>query len=432
MVTASRPFGRRTLAMVFCLSVAVGMGASAHAQPVRRAAHAEPEVVVLARPGPALWRVTKGASELVILGSVTPTPEAETWNTRLVADALQGARGLMLSPGSTPGLAWAENFRESRRYLLSQPLGRTLAKELAPDDGTRFDRMAAEIGRRLSHYGSYRPGPAGMILLEDSWRVRGLTGSKLNDTVVGLAKAAHVPVVKVDEGGALPLIDAMPEMSKAQHAACVHEAMDQFELKGSDASARFRAWAHADLAELRRSYRPLSLCLDSIPGGVARRNKARSIWLKALSEALKTPGRTVAVVDVSDLLEPSDLLASLQVQGATVTRPHEPVSQAAPMSLATDRQLRASKPVIDPLPELTSPDLVRTPFTPVWIDKVSSGPIRLAGVGLVCIESVSVGTLFMHKTCHTQQEWTEIDRRRSLNQMRDLRGSHRSVGDAPE
>ena len=428
MVTPSRPLVGPLLAALCCLAVATGP-VGAGARPVRGGGDPAPEVVVLGRPGPALWSVTRGASELVILGSVTPTAEAGTWNTRLVASALQGARVLMLSPGSTPGLAWAENFSESRRYLLSQPWGRTLYAELGSEDAVRFGRMAAEIGRPSSQYGSYRPGPAGMILLEDSWRARGLTGSKLNDTVVGLAKAAHVRVVKVDEGGALPLIDAMTQMSKPQHGACIDQAMDQFELEGSNAVAGFQAWAHADLARLRRSYRPLSLCLDSIPGGAARRNRARAIWLKALGEALQTPGRTVAVVDVSDLWEPSDLLASLEAQGGTVTRPHE-ASSPAPL-IAADRQERAPKPAVKQVSERSAPDLRRPAPIPVGTDRVAIGPVRPAD-GPVCVQAASVGTLFLHRTCHTAQEWTELEKRRSLDQMRDLRGSRRTAGgDAP-
>ena len=103
------------------------------------------EVVVRASPGPALWRVTKGGSELVILGAISPTPAGGSWNTRPLADALRGARVLMLSPGSTPGFAWAEAFPQSRRYLLQQPFGRTLRGELDPDAATRFARMAAVL-----------------------------------------------------------------------------------------------------------------------------------------------------------------------------------------------------------------------------------------------------------------------------------------------
>lgn len=420
------PVAVRLLAGLIC---AAALTTGAHARPARPEANTASQVVVRARPGPALWRVTKGASELVILGSVTPTPEDATWNTRLVADALQGARLLMLSPGSTPGLAWADNFRESQRYFLGQPLGRTLAKELTPGAGARFDRLAAGIGRPPSRYGSYRPGPAGMILLEDSWRARRLTGSKLDDTVVGLARAARVRVVKIDEGGALPLIDAMPAMSRAQHAACLGEAMDRFEREAADAGVDFGAWAQGDLATLQRSYHPLSLCLDAIPGGLARRDKARAVWLRALSAALDVPGRTVAVVDVADLLEPSDLLAALQARGGVVSRPREPPVTGGRLIAA--RPVEEADPVLEDDARPAADDLVRVPRA-VRVDSVAGGAVHVARGDKVCVEETALGTLFLHLTCHTQLEWTEIERHRSLDQARDLRNNRRSVGSGPQ
>ena len=342
------------LAMGLGAAVAISCATAAHSQPEQKGAGAVAEVTVRANSGPALWRVTKGRSELVILGSLTPTPQNARWDTRRFAEALQGARVLLLSPASTPGLAWAEKFSESQRYLLGQPFGRTLAKELGPEAGMRFGGMAAMIRVPASEYGSYRPAPAGMRLLEDSWRARGMSGSKLDDAAVAMARAMHVRVVKVDEGGALPLIDAMPTMSKAQQAACVGEEMDQFEWEGANMSAAFQAWARGDLSDLRLVYKPPSLCLTSIPGGVKRMESARSAWIKALSDALDTPGRTVAISDVADLLEPSDLLTALRARGATVTSPGgEHMTSDQSMRLASIINVVTAKPIdlVDAVPE---------------------------------------------------------------------------------
>ena len=414
--------GRLILALLFVVGATMRPCAAARAQP--GGGVGEAEVVVRASPGPALWRVTRGRSELVILGSVTPTRHNGAWNSRAVADALQGARVLLLSPGSTPGLAWADRFPESRRYQLRQPLGRTLSSEIGPDTA-RFDRMAAVIGKGPSQYGGYRPGPAGMVLLEDSWRARELTGSKLDDAIVALAGAAHVRVVRVYEGGALPLIDAMPSMSIGQHTACIREAMDQFDWEGANASAGFEAWANGDLAALRRLYRPLSLCLDSIPGGVARRDRARAVWLKALSQALATPGLTVAVADVSELLEPSGLLAALRAEGAVVIPPRGETEAPAPSAtVAVDRSLASAEPVdlIDPeiLP-LRTPPVLPTLALPDPAAAPAGRLVDLAAGDAVCETDTVIGSLFTHVTCHTRAEWKEMEKHRDLDQIRRLR-----------
>lgn len=426
--------GRRLLATALSIALVIGSSTGARSQPARGETDTVSEVVVQASPGPALWHVRKGGSDLVILGSITPTPETGSWNTRLVAEALQGAR-VMLSPGSTPGFAWANNFPDSRRYLLNQPFGRKLTAELDPGVMTRFGQMAAAIHHPVSNYSDYRPGPAGMILLENSWSARGLTGSKLDDTVIGMAKAARVRVIKVDEGGALPLIDAMPAMSKAQHAACIGEAMDQLEWEGANIGAGYRAWSTGDLETLRSAYKPLRLCLDSIPGGLERRDKARAVWFKALADVLESPGRAVALADVSDLLEPSDLLAFLRAHGATVTRPRsEPASAPLFTSVATSRGGDVARPidVLNTAPEtlqLAPQKALRLSSTPIKIDKRQGRMVDLADDDMLCVEDTSIGTVFLHTTCHTRRQWTELEKHRSLDQMRDLTHNRRPTPD---
>ena len=414
---------RRSSGRALAAALSVGMtiaSSNVRSQSTRGGTGATTQIVVRAKPGPALWSVTQGGSELVMLGAVTPVPQNGSWNTRLLAQALQGARLLLLSPGSTPGLAWAEHFPDSQRYRLGQPLGRTLALEVGPDATARFDMMAAAIGRPTSQYNHYRPGPAGMLLLEDSWRARGLSGARLDDEVVDLAKSAHVRTVRVDEGGTLPLIDAMPSMSRAQHAACLDQAMDQFDREGANAGAVFEAWAQGDLAALRGVYSPVDLCLDSIPGGVRRRTAARVVWLKALKGALATPGRTVVVMDVSDLLEPSELLAALRTGGATVTSPRDALASEKESTLV-DADLTG---FVDPAPDdlrRAAPDLLPKLHTPVTTDTSAGRAVRLSTAGLVCIQEASTGSMVLHDTCRTRSEWTRIQNRRSLDQMSNFK-----------
>ncbi len=303
-----------------------------------------PEIVVRASPGPALWRVTKGRSELVILGSVEPTPADRTWNAVRVDEALQGARTLLLSPGSTPGFAWADNFHDWERHLLQEPDGRTLGQELGSDIMGRLSQIAMADGQPLARYSIYRPGPAGMVLLQDSWPARQLTGAAVDAAVVAMAQAKHVKILKVDEGGSLPLIDAMPDMSKAQHLACAEESLERFDWESANVESVYRAWEDGDVGTLRRNYRPLQLCKDSIPGGARRRAQAKAIWIKALEGALNVPGRTVALMDISDLLAPDGILAALQVQGAMVVQPPDesaapPAPETAAVQLGPDRNV---------------------------------------------------------------------------------------------
>lgn len=418
-------FPLTVLALLLGTLMALGPSSSARAQPVKEGRSAE--IVVRASQGPALWVVSKGQAELVILGAVEPTPQNTTWNARRLQEALQGARSLLLSPGSTPGLAWAEDFPQWERYLLEQPDGRSLGQEIGAASMSRLSQLAIAARQPLSRYAVYRPGPAGMILLQDSWQARQLTASAVDDAVVALARRQHVRVVKVDEGGSLPLIDAMPSMSKAQHLACVAQSMDRFDWEGAKADAIFEAWADGRVAALREVYRPLQLCVDSIPGGARRRARAKAIWIQALGDALERPGRTVAVMDVADLLGPSDVLAALEAQGATVTAPpDEPAGSQSELASLHLGPGSASDPVQAYAPTLREldaghPALLLQARVPTGVAAQPASVVDLAGGDIVCVQEQGTETLLTHETCHTRYQWDQLERHRDMSQADELR-----------
>ena len=297
--------------------------AGAAAQVPAAAAAATADTVEVQATSPALWRVTRGRSELVIVGGIAPASPDYRWSERRVKEALHGARVLLLSPQSTPGLAWAAGFNESHRYLFGQPFGRTLLSELPPAEAERFTSDARSIGLKPDPFNDHRPASAGMRLLEAAWGVLGLSPSAVFDQMKALARAAHVRVVEVDWGGALPLAEAMTVMTRPQHAVCAAEALDQLEWELAHGRQAAYAWASGDVTGLRRNYRPPTLCASSIPGGAARRAEAEVAWSRALLAALNAPGRTVALADAADLLEPSPLLAAMRARGAAVSAPPE-------------------------------------------------------------------------------------------------------------
>ena len=74
------PAALRSLALFFLLS-----SPSASAQPTEDWAHVE-TVEVQARPGPAVWHLTRGNSEVWILGLVGAMPKDLDWNKQYLAD----------------------------------------------------------------------------------------------------------------------------------------------------------------------------------------------------------------------------------------------------------------------------------------------------------------------------------------------------------
>src|SRR5689334_1733469 len=59
--------------------------------------------VIAKPPGPALWRVSRGDSEVVIVGTVSPIAHQQAWDSRRVERALTGARLLLTPPKTKAG-----------------------------------------------------------------------------------------------------------------------------------------------------------------------------------------------------------------------------------------------------------------------------------------------------------------------------------------
>src|SRR5581483_1631005 len=64
-----------------------------------------PEIVeVQAQPGPAVWHLTRGQSEVWILGTVGAMPDGLKWNKDYLAELLDGARAILMPPRPSIGL----------------------------------------------------------------------------------------------------------------------------------------------------------------------------------------------------------------------------------------------------------------------------------------------------------------------------------------
>src|SRR5580704_7660555 len=100
-------------AMLLALVMGVpSVDAAAAQTPATRLAEnwAAPEIVeVQAAPGPAVWHLTRGESEVWILGTVGSMPDGLTWNKNYLGELLDGARAILLPPRPSIGVfegAW--------------------------------------------------------------------------------------------------------------------------------------------------------------------------------------------------------------------------------------------------------------------------------------------------------------------------------------
>jgi hypothetical protein len=128
----------------------------AHAQDVPIWSEIE-TVEVKARPGPAVWHLTRDDSEVWILGLAGPLPEDFDWNQAYVAELLTGARAILRPPHADVGLVDAAWFLLWHGSELSLPRGQTLEPSLPEPLRSRFIAARTALGGDADDYNTDIP-----------------------------------------------------------------------------------------------------------------------------------------------------------------------------------------------------------------------------------------------------------------------------------
>jgi len=281
------------------------------------------ELEVIGRPlGPALWRVSRGDSQVVIVGSLSPLPHSLQWNTIRVQRALDTATALLLPPDK-PHVGFFSGVGMLLRLGALRPPHGDMEAGLPPDLRDRFDQTLARLHLDPKHYRNWKPAVAGLLLVGDVRRAEGLSTEKPNTTIARMARAAHVKVVTVGAVDAKPLFDAAARMSEVQNQACLAAALDDVAEEAVHARPAAQAWASGDLRGVRANTSAplLDKCLLQLPSVQSVVDKGTTEAVSAIDQALGRPGHSVAVIDLTFLLRPNGVLDRLKAQGAEIALP---------------------------------------------------------------------------------------------------------------
>lgn len=314
----------RRLAVLLALSFAAPAAAQGPAPEVDLGSPVVEALEVVGRaPGPALWRVARGGSEVIILGGVTPLPHLLVWDTHRVERALDGARALLLPPKPKIGVLDFAGLALGGSGRFKLPKKTPLETTLPPRLRERFvaARIAAHQGE--GRYDGWKPQVAGFLLVSDFREAAGLSSAKPGSTVTKLAEARKVPVRSVGDFKLLPLAKGAVNVDQATAVACLDDAVSQVEVEASRAQSLAAAWAAGDLRGVRANYGPpkLERCVEQAPNVSALIERGTEQGVEAILSALNQPGKTVAVIDLNYLLRPNGVLDRLKARGVEVTVP---------------------------------------------------------------------------------------------------------------
>jgi uncharacterized protein YbaP (TraB family) len=287
----------------------------------------EPEIVeVQAQPGPAVWHLMRGDSEVWILGTVGAMPDGLKWNKDYLAELLDGAKAIMLPPRPSIGVFEGAWFLIKNGSKFSLPRGQSLEPSLSPELRARFVALREKLGEDEGRYRTDTPLRAALRLFQDLSDKLDLTRDEPRDTISRLARAKHVPSAPIARYEVLDAAEDVLKLDPAQQKVCLAQTVEDVDRAFSHAVPAAEAWAVGDVRGVKGNYGDSRVldCVTAAVHSVANINERNvADYTASINAALDKPGKTIAVIDIGPLLRRNGVLERLQALGVSVEGPAE-------------------------------------------------------------------------------------------------------------
>lgn len=314
-----RAFHRAWLSgLVFtsCL-VAVPMAQATRANSQTEWSDTAAEVVVKAHiPGPAMWKLTKGESTVWVLGLLTVRPEPLEWNSGRFRRVLKGSKTLIF-----PYLhAW--QLPPERTLLLPGKI--ELQDVITASTYHRFEARVKAENLSMDAYTGYQPIWAAVMMTSDVFYQHALWDDLVPAYIPVMAKEYEVPLKPVERQTAQTMLTLYKGLNAKGSEACLNDYLDSVDYDLNVMPGVAKAWAGGDLTTLMRDYQEPGLVkciLADEKTAAAYRGYAIDDMVKAIDDALASPGKSTAIVPLSDLLRRDGVLDRLKGEGVEITSP---------------------------------------------------------------------------------------------------------------
>ena len=284
------------------------------------------------RPGPSLWRVSKGDHVLWLLGTLDPLPKRMTWRSRQVESVVEHADlvlaadpAVSVHAGPIAMVRLYIQYRHERKI----PEKQSLSDVLSPPLYARFRAVEARFDSHDGKIEELRPALAARRLYERAISASDLTSrNDIQDAVLKLARRHGVAVqrtsLRLDDPRGI--LTEAGETPLAAEIGCLDATVERLETDLPAMRQRAQAWAIGDVDALRALPYPKQreVCKSaaaSSPRIKALLDGAARDWQAALEGALATRRTTLAMKPIYDLIEPGGVLATLRAKGYTVEGP---------------------------------------------------------------------------------------------------------------
>ena len=290
------------------------------------------------RPGPGVWKVSKGTHVMWVFGLYSPLPQKMEWDASRVERLVAKSQEVLSPPVARAHIGFFRGLTAlpSLIGIKRNPDDAVLHDVVPPDVYDHWTVLKAKYIGNDDGIEHYRPVFAGEELLLAGLKKSGLSyGGDVLDTIQDIAKKNKV---KLSDTGYDVMLDDPRKLvrdfknSQVDDLVCFTKTLDTLDTDLESMRVRANAWANGDIAEIRglNFAERRDACLDAVlNSSIAKdaaalrqmRERLRVSWLKTAEKALANNPATFAVLDIQDIVGPTSYLAGLQAKGYAVESP---------------------------------------------------------------------------------------------------------------
>jgi uncharacterized protein YbaP (TraB family) len=286
------------------------------------------------RPGPSLWRVSKGDHVAWLLGTLDPLPKKMIWRSREVESVISQAQEVVASRPSVSadvGPIGAIRLYLQYRRTRKIPEKSKLRDWLPPPLYARFSAVKMRFDPHDREIEELRPLFAALRLYDRALSASQLTSPYRDDIQAEVFRLARRHDVKI-ERPSIKLTDPrgilteVGEIPRSAEIDCLDATVGRLETDLGAMQARARAWALGDVDALRALPYPKQreVCTTTVANSPQVRAyiaEAESEWETELEASIAAHPTTFAMKPIYELIGPRGTLATLRAKGYTVEGP---------------------------------------------------------------------------------------------------------------
>jgi hypothetical protein len=323
-----------------CIALSILLSLPAWAQteaPPPVAETTETVLVVGQRPGPGMWKISKGDNVLWVFATYSPLPVKMQWRSQQVEAIIAKSQRYLSPPtlGASVGVWGGIKLLPHMVGMRKNPGGAMLRDVVSPEVYARWRVLKAKYGIG-DDAESERPVFVAETLYRAGLKHAGLTSSDEVSKAIEalLAKnnvksiASHVQLDVPNPGKTLKEF----KQGTMDDAQCFKVTIERLETDIEVMRARANAWAIGDLEEIRKlSFADReAACQTAMTTNAALRDgmglegaekRVRKLWLEAAEHAIANYPTSFAMLKLSNVLRSDYVMTELKARGYTVEAP---------------------------------------------------------------------------------------------------------------